>query len=132
MIDLKANASVTGIGAGKPRRHDSISAGEADATYVLKTDGPLAATLNFPVIFLGKLPDYIPRGNFVGGILSGKLTISESLKQPHLQGDIHLINGKLATGSSITGATTFAGQTASIDFIRFVQKRRRFFRARGN
>ena len=93
-----------------------------ESGYVLNTDGPLSATLNFPAILLSKLPLYVSRRMFVDGILSGRLTISDSLHHPQLRGTAHLINGRLLGGASLSTGITFGGQTATIDFAQVAQK----------
>ena len=92
-----------------------------ESGYALTTDGPLSATLSFPAIFLSKLPLYISRRIFVDGILSGRLTISDSPHHPRLLGNAHLINGRFLSGSSLSTGITFGGQTATIDFAQFAQ-----------
>ena len=73
-----------------------------ESGYILNTDGPLSATLNFPVILLPKLPLYVSQRMFVDGVLSGRLTISDSLQHPQLRGFAHLINGRLLGGASLS------------------------------
>ncbi len=58
---------------------------------------------------------------FVDGILSGRLSISDSPHHPQLRGTAHLINGRLLGGASLSTALTFEGQTATIDFARVAQ-----------
>ena len=93
-----------------------------ESGYVLNTDGPLSATLNFPAILLAKLPLFVSRGMFVDGILSGRLTISDSLHHPQLRGSANLINGRLLGGASLSTGITFGGQTATVDFAQVAPK----------
>ena len=121
-VNLKATATARAIGSSKSRRVVSVQAGEAGAGLRLATDGPISATLNFPAIFLSKLPLYLSRRMFVDGILSGRLAISDSLHHPQLRGAAHLINGRLLGGTSLSTSITFGGQTATIDFAQIAQK----------
>ena len=92
-----------------------------ESGYAFNNDGPISATLNFPAIFLSRLPVYVSRQIFVDGILSGRLTISGSPRHPQLRGAAHLINGRLLGGPSLSTALTLGGQTATIDFVRVAQ-----------
>jgi len=92
-----------------------------ESGYALNTDGPLQATLNFPAIFLAKLPAYISRGTFTRGILSGNLTVSESIQHPKIAGDANLIDGQFLGGSSLSLGVIFKGEMAAIDFARIKQ-----------
>ncbi|HWX16105.1 MAG TPA: hypothetical protein VNY07_05910, partial [Chthoniobacterales bacterium] len=81
---------------------------------------PISANIDFPAIFLTQLPRYLSHDLFGDGILSGKMSISETLRHPKISGDLQLINGKLigaplhATAAS--GRLVFNGKTASLDF----------------
>jgi hypothetical protein len=92
-----------------------------DSGYVLNTDGPLSATVSFPAVFLSKLPLYLSRRIFADGILSGRLTLSDSPHHPRLLGNVQLINGRFLGGPSLSTGITFGGQTATIDFARVPQ-----------
>jgi hypothetical protein len=82
----------------------------------LNTDGPLSATLNFPALLLARLPLYFSRRIFADGILSGQLTLSDSLHHPQVHGTAQLINGRLLGHGSLSTSITFAGRTATIGF----------------
>jgi hypothetical protein len=84
--------------------------------YALNTDGPLSATLNFPAILLSRLPLYLSRRIFADGILSGRLTLSDSLHHPQVGGAAQLINGRLLGHGSLSTRIAFEGRTATIDF----------------
>jgi hypothetical protein len=58
---------------------------------------------------------------FVDGILSGRLSVSDSPHHPHLRGTAHLLNGRPLGGTPFSTALTFEGQTATIDFARVGQ-----------
>jgi hypothetical protein len=81
-------------------------------------------TLNFPSIFLAKAPQLFHSQVFSDGILSGNISLSETLQHPHIDGDIQLTNGKLSGdgGGSInlteaSGRIVFGGNRASIEFL---------------
>jgi hypothetical protein len=95
---------------------------ERETAYVLDTDGPLSATLNFPAILLSKVPLYVSRWMFVDGILSGQLTVSDSLHHPQLRGTTQLMDGKLLGQQTLSTSVTFNGDTATIDFAQIAQQ----------
>jgi len=81
---------------------------------------PISANIDFPAIFLVQLPRYLSHDLFRDGILSGKMSISETLRHPKISGDLQLINGKLI-GTLLpaivaSGRLAFNGKTASLDF----------------
>ena len=85
---------------------------------------PMNITLNFPSIFLAKAPQLFHSQMFSDGILSGNISLSETLQHPHIDGDIQLTNGKLSGdgGGSInlteaSGRIVFGGNRASIEFL---------------
>jgi hypothetical protein len=126
-MDLETRASL-GIlsGKGSAIAHGSdpvnleasfpLKLEKRESGYVLNTDGPLSATLNFPAILLSKLPLYLSRRIFADGILSGRLTLSDSLHYPQVHGTAQLINGRLLGHGSLSTSITFAGRSAAIDF----------------
>lgn len=101
-----------------------------DSGYLLNRNGPLTATISFPAVLLSRLPTYLSRWTFVDGILSGRLTISDSWPHPQLRGSAHLINGALLGGASLSTGISFNGQVASIDFAQIAQKNVRSLHAR--
>jgi hypothetical protein len=88
-----------------------------DAGYALASTGPLSATVNFPAIFLEKLPSYLSRGVFTRGILSGNMTIADSVRQPLITGSANLVDGQFLRGPAISAGVTFKGRNAAIDFV---------------
>jgi hypothetical protein len=79
-------------------------------------------TLNFPSIFLAKAPQFFhPQTS--SGILSGNISLSETLQHPRIDGDIQLIAGQLSGGGNpinLTEASSrivFDGNRASIEFL---------------
>jgi len=90
---------------------------------------PLNITLNFPSIFLAKAPQLFHPQIFSDGILSGNISISETLQHPHIDGDIQLTNGKLSgdAGGSMnlteaSGRIVFGGNRASMEFLNVATK----------
>ena len=90
---------------------------------------PLNITLNFPSLFLAKTPQLFHPQIFSDGILSGNISLSETLQHPHIDGDIQLMNGKLSgdAGGSInlteaSGRIVFGGNRASIEFLNVATK----------
>jgi len=90
---------------------------------------PLNITLNFPTVFLAKAPQLFHPRIFSDGILSGNISLSETLEHPHIDGDIQLMNGKLSgdAGGSInlteaSGRIVFGGNRASIEFLNVATK----------
>lgn len=122
-VNFKTNAITAGSDAVKLEGSIPLQLEKHEARYVLKSDGPSSATLNFPAIFLAKSPAYISRAIFTRGILSGNLTLSNSLQDPDIVGDLHLIDGQFLRGSSLSAGITFNGRTAAIDFARLKQNR---------
>ncbi|HZR04544.1 MAG TPA: hypothetical protein VFA61_01795 [Candidatus Udaeobacter sp.] len=85
---------------------------------------PLSITLNFPSIFLANAPQLFHPQIFSDGILSGNVSLSQTLQHPHLDGDIQLTNGKLSGNkegpvnlTEASGHIVFGGDRASIDFL---------------
>ena len=90
---------------------------------------PLNITLNFPSVFLAKAPQLFNPQIFSDGILSGNISLSETLQHPHIDGDIQLMNGKLSgnAGGSVnlteaSGRIVFGGNRASIEFLNVATK----------
>jgi len=90
---------------------------------------PLNITLNFPSIFLAKAPQLFHPQIFSDGILSGNISLSETLQHPHIDGDIQLTNGKLSgdAGGSMnlteaSGRIVFGGNRASMEFLNVATK----------
>jgi len=90
---------------------------------------PLTITLNFPSIFLAKAPQLFHSQIFRDGILSGNVSLSETLEHPHIEGDIQLLNGKLSGDvvglvnlTEASGRIAFGGNRASIEFLNLATK----------
>jgi hypothetical protein len=87
---------------------------------------PLNVTLDFPSIFLANAPQFFHPEIFRDGILSGKLSLSDTLHHPRILGDAQLLNGKLQNTSlnltEASGRVTFDGFRASLDFFNAATK----------
>ncbi|HSS18365.1 MAG TPA: hypothetical protein VLQ29_15565 [Candidatus Dormibacteraeota bacterium] len=90
---------------------------------------PLNITLNFPSVFLAKAPQLFHPQIFSDGILSGNISLSETLQHPHIDGDIQLMNGKLSGNAGgfvnlteASGRIVFGGNRASIEFLNVATK----------
>ena len=120
-LGLKANITASG---SAPVKFDGMIPFQLEkqaAGYALRTEGPTSATLSFPTIFLARWPRYFSRGIFHDGILSGQLAISESLGDPHVLGDVQLVEGKFAVGATVSTRIRFGGKDAVIEFARLKQ-----------
>ncbi len=87
---------------------------------------PFDVTLDFPSVFLANAPQFFHPEIFHDGILSGKLSLSDTLEHPRIVGDAQLLEGKLeSTFLNLTGASghiTFDGARASLDFFNATTK----------
>jgi hypothetical protein len=89
---------------------------------------PLNVSLDFPALFLAGAPQFFHSNILEDGILSGKISLSETLQNPHLVGEVQLVNGKLANSDSflnVVGASTLAifdGNHASLEFLNLATK----------
>ena len=89
---------------------------------------PLNVSLDFPALFLAGAPQFFQSNILEDGILSGKISLSETLQNPHLVGEVQLVNGKLANSDSflnVVGASTLAifdGNRASLEFLNLATK----------
>ncbi|MGH7983391.1 MAG: hypothetical protein ACREFF_09645 [Candidatus Udaeobacter sp.] len=88
---------------------------------------PLSVSVDFPSIFLGKVRQLFPV--FQDGILSGSISLSETLQHPRIVGDVQLVNGKLSASSgawfNLTEASSrivFEGDRASVEFFNAATK----------
>jgi hypothetical protein len=88
---------------------------------------PLSVSVDFPAIFLGKMRQLFPV--FQDGILSGSISLSETLQHPRIVGDVQLVNGKLSASSgawfNLTDASSrivFEGDRASLEFFNAATK----------
>lgn len=113
---LKANAIAGGSGPAKLEGSFPLRLEKTDTSHALNMAGPISATLDFPLLSLGKLPRYLSRG--VEGIVRGKLMLSDSWQKPRIAGDLRLIEGKFAKGIEASARVAFAGNSAALEFLR--------------
>ena len=89
---------------------------------------PLEVSLDFPALFLAAAPQFFHSNILQDGILSGKISLSETLEHPRIAGEVQLVNGKLANSDSffnVIGASTLAifdGNHASLEFLNLATK----------
>jgi hypothetical protein len=87
---------------------------------------PLSVVLDFPSIFLANAPQFFCPEILRDGILSGNLSLSETLQHPRITGDVQLVGGKLENApvdlTEVNGRMTFNGNRASLDFLNAATK----------
>jgi hypothetical protein len=90
---------------------------------------PVNVSVDFPSIFLGKMRQFFHPEVFQDGILSGNISLSETLQHPRIVGDVQLVKGKLSASSgawfNLTEASSrivFKGDRASLEFFNAAAK----------
>jgi len=90
---------------------------------------PVDFTIDFPSVFLAKAPQLFHPAIFRDGILSGSISVSETLQHPRIVGDVQLVNGKLSGDGSFpfnfveaSGRIAFTGNRASMEFLNVASK----------
>ena len=90
---------------------------------------PLSVTVDFPSIFLGKTHQIFHPDIFQDGILSGSISLSQTLQHPRIVGDVQLVNGRLSDSSAawfnLTEASSriiFEGDRARLEFFNAATK----------
>ncbi len=90
---------------------------------------PLNITVDFPSVFLAKIPQLFHPELFRDGILSGSISVSDTLQRPRVVGDVQLVNGKLSgdrwTSFNFIEASSrivFGGNRASVEFFNAATK----------
>jgi hypothetical protein len=87
---------------------------------------PLNITLDFPSIFLANAPQLFQPEIFQDGVLSGNISLSETLDHPRIVGDVQLVNGKLQNASfnliEASGRIVFGGNRALLEFFNVATK----------
>ena len=85
---------------------------------------PVSVSLDFPAIFLASAPRLFHSQIFDDGILSGNITLSETLQHPRIVGEVQLVNGKVSSSADAfinareaSGRISFNGTRASLDFL---------------
>jgi hypothetical protein len=90
---------------------------------------PINISLDFPAIFLTNAPWLSHSKIFEDGILSGNISLSETLQHPRILGQIQLLNGKLSSSADAflnareaSGRISFDGTRASLEFLNVATK----------
>jgi hypothetical protein len=89
---------------------------------------PIDVSLDFPAVSLAAAPQFFHSNILEDGILSGKISLSETLECPRIVGEVQLVNGKLVSSdffSNVIGASTLAifdGDHASLEFLNLATK----------
>src|SRR5262249_778461 len=90
---------------------------------------PVNISLDFPAIFLASAPWLFHSETFEDGILSGKISLSETLQQPRIAGEVQLVNGKLSSSADsfvnakeASGRIIFDGTRAALEFLNVATK----------
>src|SRR6202008_2652352 len=90
---------------------------------------PLNITLNFPSIFLATAAQLFNPPIFRDGILSGNISLSETLQRPRIDGDVQLVNGKFGSGrgtpfnlTEASGHIVFGASRGTIEFLNVATK----------
>jgi hypothetical protein len=117
MANFKAAAVARGSDPVRVEGTLPLQLEKRDPGYALASNGPLSATVNFPALILNKLPRYLSRGIFTRGILSGNITIADSVQQPLITGSVNLVDAQLLSGPAASAGLTFKGRNATIDFV---------------
>jgi len=90
---------------------------------------PVEISVDFPAIFLATAPQFFHSKTFQDGLLSGKISLFESLRHPRVVGEVQLVNGTLSSSSdsffNVTEASSrivFDGNDASLEFLNLANK----------
>src|SRR6266481_3752206 len=90
---------------------------------------PINISLEFPAIFLASAPWFSHSRIFEDGILSGNISLSETLQHPRIIGEVQLVNGKLSSSADAFvnakeagGRISFDGTRASLEFLNVATK----------
>jgi hypothetical protein len=100
----------------------------AGTTWSAFQKAPLNVSVDFPALSLAAVPQFFYSTILEDGTLSGNLSLSETLEQPCIVGEVQLVNGKVANSdsfSNVIGASTvaiFDGTHASLEFLNLATK----------
>lgn len=87
---------------------------------------PLEATVRFPAVVLAGSPQFFHPAVFNEGILSGTISLNQSLQHPSLNGEIQLLNGVLQNApldlNRASGRMTFSGEHGVLEFLNAATK----------
>ena len=82
---------------------------------------PIEASIDFPTIVLASTPQLLHPAIFYDGILSGRISLSQNLQHPLINGDIQLLNARLQNSpldfTQASGRLSFAGDRATLDSL---------------
>ncbi|MEY2540778.1 MAG: hypothetical protein QOI22_380, partial [Verrucomicrobiota bacterium] len=82
---------------------------------------PINIALDFPTILLANAPQIFHPEIFHDGILSGKVTLTQTLQHPRITGDVQLLNGRLQNAPmnliEANGRIAFEGERGAIEFL---------------
>ncbi|MEY2526254.1 MAG: hypothetical protein QOE73_1025 [Verrucomicrobiota bacterium] len=82
---------------------------------------PINIALDFPTILLANAPQFFHPEIFHDGILSGKVTLTQTLQHPRITGDVQLLNGRLQNAPmnliEANGRIAFEGERGAIEFL---------------
>src|SRR5262249_19872870 len=90
---------VSPLPKSSPTRFSSNFSPPIGTTWSAFEISPLKVSLDFPAVFLAAVPQLFHSDILQDGILSGKISLSGTLRNPRIVGEAQLVNGKLA-GSS--------------------------------
>jgi hypothetical protein len=122
MVNLKSDLVVRGSNPVTVDAVVPIQLEKQGGEFALVSNGPLSAAVNFPAVFLAKLPAYVSRGSFTRGILSGSVNLSDSVQQPTVTGSANLVDGELLGGPEISGGIIFAGTDATLNYAHWKER----------
>ena len=87
---------------------------------------PVAATIRFPAVVFAGVPQILHPSVFSEGILSGTISITQSLQHPSINGEIQLLNGVLQNAplelNRASGQLTFNGEHGTLEFLNAATK----------
>jgi len=86
----------------------------------LAYDQPATGNLDFPLVMIARLPRFLKRDDLAAGILSGKLALGHTLRNPALTGDAQLIDGRFRDHGlhpfAASGRVLFTESKAELEF----------------
>jgi hypothetical protein len=98
---------------------------ELGAGSIFDASAPFSFTLDCPALFLETLPQVLQPARASGGGLTGKISYTNTLRDPRIEGEAHLFAGKFSPASpwpdltDVAADLRFANHAASIAFLRF-------------
>ncbi len=117
---LTADASLVAGNSSPMILRATIPLQRPEAHNVVALDKPFSATLDFPAVLLAQLPPFLTHGIFRDGLVSGRISASQSLRHPSFNGDLQIIGAKLAKSpgplAGFGGRVEFNGHRAVIPF----------------